>query len=730
MIRKRPDLFARRHRYQGRSYWVVKDPVGLNYFRFQDQEFFILNLLDGHTSLDEIKQQFEREFPPEKITLEELQHFVGSLHRGGLVIADVPGQGVQLHKRRAERKWKELLGTFANVLAIRFRGIDPDRLLEAIYPFIAWVFRPWAVAAWAALALSAGALVLVEFDVFQSKLPSFHQFFTVNNAFMLMVVLGVTKVIHEFGHGLSCKHFGGECHEMGVMFLVLTPCLYCNVSDSWMLPNKWHRAAIGAAGMYVEIFLASVATFVWWFSEPGLLNHLALSTMFVCSVSTVVFNGNPLLRYDGYYITSDLLEIPNLRQKASDILNRKLGQWCLGLEPQEDPFLPQRNQWAFALYTVAAAIYRWVVLFSILWFLYNMWKPYRLEIIGQMIMAASLIGLVVSPAYKVAKFFWVPGRAHKVKKWRMYTSLVVLAGVVAAICLIPLPYRVVCALEVQPRDAHNVYVHVPGTLEELLVKPGEKVHSGQVLARLKNVELELAIEKLKSQEEMYRQQLASLDSKAFEDQSAMARVQATRELLDSTVEQLKKKNHDRQQLELKAPRDGFVMPPHEKPQPPAAMADEQLPAWHGTPLVDHNVGCQLDEGELFCQVGMPDQWRADMVIDQNDTEFVHKGQKVEVLLNSLPEMMFRSQVSDIAAEKLQVASKQLSNKSGGELATKTDEAGQERPMSATYEAWADLDDPAHVLRLGLTGTAKVHAGYQTLGQRLWRYLTRTFHFQM
>ncbi len=183
------------------------------------------------------------------------------------------------------------------------------------------------------------------------------------------IVLACTKILHEFGHGLSCKHFGGECHEMGVMILVLTPCLYCNVSDSWMLPNKWHRAAIGAAGMYVEVVLASICTFIWWFSEPGLLNYICLNMMFVCSVSTILFNANPLLRYDGYYILTDILEIPNLRQKATTILSRKLGKWCLGLEPPDDPFLPQRNQGLFALYTVAAAVYRWVVLFSILYFL-------------------------------------------------------------------------------------------------------------------------------------------------------------------------------------------------------------------------------------------------------------------------------------------------------------------------------------------------------------------------
>ena len=234
-----------------------------------------------------------------------------------------------------------------------------------------------------ALLLSAGPFGPdaggVEFDVSVAKLPEFHQFFNVHNAFLLAAVLGVTKVMHEFGHGLACKHFGGECHEMGIMVLVLTPCLYCNVSDSWMLPNKWHRACIGAAGIYVELVLASICTFLWWFSEPGLLHNLCLNVMFVCSVSTVIFNANPLLRYDGYYILADLVEIPNLRQKATTILSRKLSEWCLGMEPPEDPFLPQRNQVFFALYSVAAAIYRWVVAFSICWFLYRLFSVVRSE---------------------------------------------------------------------------------------------------------------------------------------------------------------------------------------------------------------------------------------------------------------------------------------------------------------------------------------------------------------
>ena len=381
-IRRRPDLVARRQHYLGRSYWVVKEPVGLNYFRFQEEEYAILQMLDGQTSLDEIKDRFEAEFPPQKITLEELQQFLGMLHRSGLVVADLPGQGRQLRTRRDERVRKQWLAAVSNILCIRFKGFDPERLLNWLYPYVRWFFSPrgGAVCCWRSRRCRWWRS---SSTCSASKLPEFHQFFSLHNAFLLAVVLGVTKVMHEFGHGLACKHFGGECHEMGMMLLVLTPCLYCNVSDSWMLPNKWQRAGIGAAGMYVEVVLASICTFLWWFSEPGLLHNLCLNAMFVCSVSTVVFNANPLLRYDGYYILADLLEIPNLRQKATTILSRKLGEWCLGLEPPDDPFLPQRNQVFFALYSIAAAIYRWVVAFSICWFLYKLFQSYDLKFVGQ-----------------------------------------------------------------------------------------------------------------------------------------------------------------------------------------------------------------------------------------------------------------------------------------------------------------------------------------------------------
>ena len=354
----------------------------------------------------------------------------------------------------------------------------------------------------------------MQFDVFHSRLPDFHYFFRAQNWMWLALTLCVTKVLHEFGHGLSCKHFGGECHEIGVMMLVLTPCLYCNVSDSWMLPNRWHRAAIGAAGMYVELVLASIACFIWWFSVPGPLNYICLNVMFVSSVSTVMFNANPLLRYDGYYILSDVLEIPNLRQKASTILNRKLGKWCLGLEEPEDPFLPQRQQWLFATYTVASAIYRWVVTFSILYFLNRVFEPYGLKVLGQAIAIGSLYGLLIQPLWNMYKFFRVPGRLGKVKSLRIYATLAVITAAIVGVGFVPLPSHVYCPLEVQARGAKSVYVwQSTESSKRLSSNRATRSTKGQLLAQLKNVDVDFDIEKLTGQRNVFAGAAQRLESR-------------------------------------------------------------------------------------------------------------------------------------------------------------------------------------------------------------------------
>lgn len=723
-VRMRSDLEVRQHVYQGRTYFVIKEPMGLRYHRFEEEEYVLLTLLDGKSSLDDLKGRFEKKFRPQKITLEELQQFVGTLHRNNLVLADVQDQGDQLRQRRDKNRRQNRFAALGSLLSLRLKGIDPDPMLGRIYPRIRWMFAPAAVIGSLAMAVAALLLIIVQWDVFQSKLPSFEGFFAAENWIWMALALAASKILHEFGHALTCKHFGGECHEMGVMFLVLTPCLYVNVSDSWMLGNKWHRAAIGAAGMYVELVLASVCTFLWWFSEPGLLNYLCLSTMFVSSVSTLLFNANPLLRFDGYYILSDILEIPNLRQKASTILHRKLSLWCLGLTEPFDPFLPRKHQGFFAFYTVAAAIYRWIVTFSILWFLYKLFEPYRLEILGQLIASAALISLIGLPIWRLVKFFHVPGRVYRVKHTRLSATLGGLAVLGAAALFVPLPSAVYCSLEIKPRDATAVYVDVPGRLQQIHVIAGQQVDAGSPLAELTNLDVDMAVARLTGERDGLRAQLASLKRRRFHDREAGLDIEQTRDSLAALDDQLQKKQRDRERLTLSAPVSGTILPP--SPVLPRGEEEIELAVWTGTPLETRNVGATLAESTLFCQIGDPRRLEAVLLIDQADVERVREGLNVEISLSQLPGKIYQGQILEMAHNDLDIGS----GSSSSNLTKQADHRGTKRPQNTSYQALVILQDQEAIVRPGLTGNAKIDAPWETVATRFWRYLARTFHFKL
>ena len=727
-LRVRADLTARRQRYQGRSYWVVKEPIGLRYFRFQDEEYAVLQMLRDGISLEDIKEQFEREFAPHKITFQDLQQFIGTLHRSGLVISDAPGQGDQLFKRRNERTKKEFMSRMSNVLAIRFKGIDPERLLTWLYPVTKWAFHSLTVMFFVLLGTSALLLIAVQFDVFRSRLPAFQEFFGPSNWLYLGLVLGVTKVMHEFGHGLLCKRFGGECHEMGVMFLVLTPCLYCNVSDSWMLPSKWQRAAIGAGGIYVELTLATIATYVWWFSEPGMMNYLALRVMFICSVSTVIFNGNPLLRFDGYYILSDLVEIPNLRQKASKILQRLAGKHCLGLEMPEDPFLPQTNQGFFAMYTIAAVCYRWFVFCSILFFLNQVFEPYGLKILGQMIALMGLYGLIVQPLWQLVKFLHVPGRMDQVKWPRFFVSAAIVGSALAIVLLVPLPYNIKCAVTIGPQDAASIYVAVPGRLEELMVVPGQQVDQEQVLARLSNPDLEVDVHRLASEMHQYETELANLRFRRTADPEVRNQIGRVEELVLAKKLELHEKTEDERHLTLRSPRPGVVFSPPLRPE--RAAPDGGLASWSGSPFDTKNQNMHLQVSDLFCQIGDPQALEAVLAVDQADIESIALDQKVLIKLEALVDDTYEGRINEIAQSEMEIAPTSLTNQAGGAVATRTDAEGRARPLSTIYRARVPIENANGLVQLDYRGKAKIRVGYKTVGSRLWRYLARTFHFYM
>lgn len=728
-VRKRPDLTASRHRYQGTGYWVVKEPVGLQYYRFHDEEYFILNMLDGHVSLQQIKDGFEQRFAPQKITFGDLQQFIGMLHRSGLVISNSPGQGKALRFRGRKKKTKEVMGKLSNIFAIRFRGIDPERILNTVTPWFGWIFTIPALIFFLGLMLSACLLLATQYETVYERLPTFQQFFAADRWLILAATMAIVKVLHEFGHGISCKKFGGECHEIGFMLLVFTPCLYCNVSDSWMLPNKWKRVWIGAGGIYVEMILASIAAFVWFYSEPGTtINDLCLNMMFLNVVSTILVNGNPLLRFDGYYILMDYLEIPNLRQKSTEVLKRWFQETCLGLELQDDPFLPQRGKLWFGLFTIASVIYRWVVVFSIVWFVIKVLEPYGLQAIGRMLAVAGFSGLIAQPVIQTWKFIRTPGRLAKVKRSRLMATLGVVGAVLAAVAYVPLPHHIDCAFEVRPKSAGAVYAGTSGRIVSA-VTPGSRIAAGEPLALLENPELQIRLADLRGEKRLAELQLSNLGVRSRGDDALKAQLKTHQEILSSVEELLAKTEQEIDRLTVKAPREGYVLPPPQRS--PQDLGDGRLPGWSGTPLAEENIGALLTEDDLICEIGSPDDFVAVLVVDQGDLPLIRPGQSVDLMLDSYRLTYFSGELAEISRQPLELASSNLSSQTGGELQTEIDpRTGQIRPRSVSYQARVPIENWETQLRPGYRGVAKIHVDPMSLGARLWRFVMKTFNFEL
>lgn len=727
-LRMRGDLVVNESIFQGERSHVVKDPLALKYVRLRPPEHLVLQMLDGTHSYREITRTLQRTFPEQKFELADVQQLVSSFHQNGLLVSDSIGQALPLQKRRNKELKQKAFGLLSSIIAIRFPGIDPEPFLQWAYPKVRWFFSPVFTLLCVMLMVAAGSLVLSNFSEFLSRLPDFQQFFGFDNILFMGLVLIATKSIHELGHGLMCKHFGGECHEIGFMLLVMTPAMYCNTSDSWVLPNKWHRIAIGAAGMYVELVLAALATFGWWYTHPGWLHYFCLNVMFLSSVSTILFNANPLLRYDGYYMLADFLEIPNLAQKSKQAMISKLRVWCLGMKPINSSLMPQRNQTAFAIYSIASFCYRWFVMLMIFWFLKKVFEPYGLEIVGNLLVSVALIGAIVMPAYKLIKFFAHPGRFREVKAARTVVSSVLIAAAVWAFCFIPLPHYVQCGFVIQPAAAQALYVSQPGVLTGEVKLPGEIVSAGDVVATLENDQLELQMLELQGRLVSLRSNLDGWRINRADAEDADRMIVETQLQIHSLEREIEIRQNALQQLKLVADRDGLIIAaPNQPARPEDAMT---LASWTGTPLDQENHGAFLQRNTLVCYVGDPDQLKAELVIPEGDIKFVIADQEVEFVSTQMRDQRFQGTVRAVSRNQMASLQRELSQSNGGPVAVQMSPNGNEVPMLTHYQATVCLSpEVSSDLRPGFHGAARIHVGSASLGSRLWRQILTTVNFR-
>ena len=711
-VKLRPDLIVQPQFYEGMTHYVIKDPIALKYFRFKVEEYFLLQQFDGKQTLQDVKRAFERKYRPQTITVDDLLRFASQLHEAGIALIDSPDQAQALVRRRKKNQWKKIWQFFANILYIKIPVVDPEKMLSGMYPYFRWIYTPGFITFSVGMMLAALTLVASQWSTFSSRLPDFQSFFNWHSIVYFWCSLAIIKVIHEFGHGLTAKHYGGEVHEMGMLFLVLTPALYCDVTDSWLLPSKWKRIWISAAGIYVECFLASLATFVWWNTEQGLLNSLSLATMFICSVNTIMFNANPLLRYDGYYVMSDYLEIPNLRVKSTQFFAYLFQEKVLGLEIPVQSYMPRSRRTLFVTYAITSYLYRWFVTFSILYFLTQFLKPYKLQSISYMMAGGSLVPLLFMPLYQGVKFIRQPGRMRKVKKARAAAFAAVTVAAVTGILLIPTPLRVSGTLVLTVAKPIEIYAEIPGRLVSLNVKDGEMVKAKTVLATL------LSPEKLMEYDQALEQHDSNYGKARWfghaSDASSRAQAMKFGQMERQLEDTLSKISEQLDSLTLSAPCDGMVI---------------------GVPSRS-TIGQYVKPGKPFLEIGDPKKLEAHMILDQGDVDLInsrdaHNKPTAWVKIYGTSEKTFKSYVAEAAQRNQEEIPPELSNTAGGEIATKQDQkTGQSKPLTAVFEVIIPIDNSQSLLQPGLRGFAKIDAGHSTLAWWLWRMVTKTFHFTL
>jgi putative peptide zinc metalloprotease protein len=710
--------------YQGQPYWTIKDPIALRYFQLREEEHFILCLLDGRCvqerlSLDEIIARFEQRFAPRRLRRTELAGFLTMLHREGLVASAAPGQGEQLLIRDRTRRWQGRLSALGNVLAIRLPGINPDRILSAIIPRLEWLFSPACLVTALLLIGVAATVALVNSRELIARLPRLTEFFGPGNLLWLAVSLAIVKSLHELGHAVTCKHFGGECHRLGIMLLVFTPALYCDVSDAWMFPNRWRRIAVSAAGVAVELVLAAAATLVWSMTQPGWINSLSLNVMVVCSVSTLLINGNPLLRYDGYYVLADWLGTPNLQQQASAALRRSAAWLLAGVELDQPRYLAEPRPVVLWSYAIAATIYRAFVMVAVLLVIDAALRPHGLSAVSLLIGLLVLASIAAGPVARTAGFLRRPALRKQVKGRWLLTSTLLLAAIIALVLAVPLPARISAPAITRPVDGRQVFVTTPGVLTAASAA-GRHVAAGERIAQLANHKLELEIAELASREAQQRLQVEHLALRQHHDSTLADQLPAAEKRLSDLTQQLAQRRRDYARLAVVSPIDGTVLPP---PKRAAESPGDELTTFTGTPLDPQNLGCYLEAGTLLGTIADPQRQEALAMVAESDIQGLREGQSVRIAFSQLPGQVWRGRVREISrlrSDELppqMIADRMIPLEAGPD--------GRAHPAQKCFQVAVELEPRESVSLVGAIGWARIEIDPQPLGLRLYRALRGT-----
>jgi putative peptide zinc metalloprotease protein len=681
--RLRPHVQITRQHYRGRRWHVVHDPTSNQFYRLNPVAHDFVGMLDGHRDVETAWNASLQKFGDAAPTQNEIIQLIGQLYQSNLLSLDASPETEQLLRRGRERLKRKAAAQAIGIMYLKVRAFNPDRILTACEPVLRPILNRYGFIAWVCLLLWALYNLLPHW----SKLA---QGFNERNLFdpqflwLVPVAYVLTKAIHEFGHGVICKRFGGQVPEFGFMMLVLIPSPFVDASAAWSFPNKWQRIAVGAGGMMFELFVASIASFVWVWAQNNGMDHaviarLAFNIMVSSSIATVLFNANPLMRFDGYYILADLLETPNLAQRSSKMLQHLFQKYVFRLKNLQPPSTDPGEQAILVVYGILAGAYRIFLFFSI-----------TLFILGQFF----AIGLVLA-VWTAAAWFILPvgklihwlATSPQLSENRFRTvaataALVLFFGVLLGV--IPMPDRRHGTGVVESTARDSLHFGTDGFVVKVHKRPGERVEAGEPIVTLESRELEERRRSIKSQ----------LDEFIISERDSINRgepstIQLAQERERLAIENLAETDRRLAGLIVRAPHAGRI-----------AGADPAV-----------RLGAFVKRGEPVCDVVDPDQLRIAATLDQRQAAWLFDptsprspGLACDVrLISDVNQILPASKWDVVQAGQRDLRHAQLGFTGGGPFETESkDESGRiaKRPQ---FNVTIYATDPEKLAALTLPG---------------------------
>ncbi len=481
-ITLRYNLDVRRQVLRGDVWYLFHDELNNQFYRIRPATHAFLMRLDGRRTVEEVWRESLVLDPENTPGQQEIVQLVAQLAEASLIQSERAGDGLRQFKLRQEKREKLLRTQILNFFFIRLPLFDPDAILSRLSFVGRAAVSPFGALVWA---LTVGFGLKMAFENWGALSDRTQGILAPANLGWLYAVSVLLKLWHELGHGLVCKRFGGQVRTFGVMFMVFVPLPFVDASAAYGFRERHKRVLTGAAGVMAELFAASLALLVWTKTGQGLANQIAYNVIFLASVSTIVFNGNPLLRFDGYFVLCDLLATPNLAQRSTFQLKWLLERFVFDI-PRLVPVERTRKAIGWlAAYGIASGVYKMIVLWAILLFIGD-------QLFGLGI-GLALLGVIFwggGPLYQFGRYLFTDPRLEVRRNRALGIVGAFVVAVLVFLFLIPMPHRFKMPGVVRMEPSAQIVPVTDGRIAELFSAPGAEVVAGQPLLRLENLELE------------------------------------------------------------------------------------------------------------------------------------------------------------------------------------------------------------------------------------------------